>query len=188
MYNIFKINYLRIYESPTQTVQGIETHGGDSSEDAAKDEIHDGALDHVDEEGAAAGEDHREAEEELPAQLVHVEDGPEVAGEGGQRHDEAVDEDLVLGNVERAVHEVVLPVPGGGGHLLGHDLAHGLGGVGELLVVLLQLVEQLREPVPEAVVAELDGEVDHEHDHGHPPQRARQQLPQGPKYLHKALS
>ena len=71
MHNFLKINYLySTYQwdlSPTQTVQGIKTHGGDSSEDAAEDEIHDGALDHVDEEGAAAGEDHREAEEELPA-------------------------------------------------------------------------------------------------------------------------
>ena len=78
-----------------EAVERVEAHGGDCSEDAADHEVHGGAVDEVDEEGGAATEEHGEAEEEPPAELVHVVDGPEVAGPGGDGDDEAVDEDLV---------------------------------------------------------------------------------------------
>ena len=82
----------------TQTVQAVETHGGDSTEDTRQNEVHGGAVHQVDEEGRGAAEQHREAQEELPAEFVHVEDGPDVGGGGRQGDDEAVDEDLIVGD------------------------------------------------------------------------------------------
>ena len=55
----------------TKTVQAVEAHGGDGAEDAGDDEVDGGAGDEVDQEGGSPGQDHREAEQELPAQFVH---------------------------------------------------------------------------------------------------------------------
>ena len=67
----------------TETVQAVEAHSGHGPEDAGEDQVHEGALHHVDEEGGASGEDHREAEEELAAKSVHAEDSPDVTGQRG---------------------------------------------------------------------------------------------------------
>ena len=92
----------------TETVEAVESHGGHCSEDAGEDKVHQGALHQIDQKGRATGENHREAEKELAAELVHAEDGPEVAGQRGQGHDEAVDEHIVTGDVEGAVEGLLV--------------------------------------------------------------------------------
>ena len=79
-----------------QTVQAVETHRGDGTEDAGENEVHGGAVDQVDEEGRGTAEQHRETKEELPSQRVHVNNRPEVGRGRGEGDDEAVDEDLIV--------------------------------------------------------------------------------------------
>ena len=131
-------------------------------------------MDQVDEEGGAAREDHREAEKELAAELVHAEDGPEVTGQRGQGHDEAVDEHLVPGNVEGTVEWLLVWIFGR--DLLRDNLTYSLGHVGVCLIKLRQLIKQLREPIPESVISKLDGEIDDQQDQSYLPQWSGEQF------------
>ena len=95
-------------ELNAQAVKTVETHRGDSAEDAGENEVHGGAIDQIDEEGRGSTEEHRETEEELPAELVHVEYGPDIGWGCRQGDDEAVDEDLIVRDAGGAVRSQIL--------------------------------------------------------------------------------
>ena len=84
-------------------------------------------------------------EKKFSAQLVHMEDCPQVCRRGGQRDVDGVGEDV--GGGRRPAKGVVarttggrVVVVGGGGTVVG-NLAYGHGGVGMINVILVELVK-----------------------------------------------
>ena len=90
-----------------QAIQRVETHCGNCAKDTADHKVHGGAVDEVDEEGGAATKEHGEDKKELSSELVHVENGPEVAWPSRDGDDETVDEDGVIRNVFFAIDPTV---------------------------------------------------------------------------------
>ena len=148
----------------SQTVQAVKAHGGDCTKDTGEDEVHGGVTHQVDQEGGAATEQHGQAQEELPTQLVHVEYCPNVCRSRGQGYDKTIDKHFLIRDMRTTLsgHIVTLVIF----HFKTNNLTHTQCLIRMMSMELLKFVEQLREPEPETIVTKLNGKVDDNHGDG----------------------
>jgi hypothetical protein len=90
-------------------------------------------------------------EEKFAAQLIHVEDGPNVGRQGGDCHNKSVDEDLIVG--WREIVAVFERIRSGFIEGLVDDFANSDAGIWVNVVIVLQSTEQFRKPEPQTIVS-----------------------------------